>query len=111
MLPDDVLLPRRYKTGLTKDYLLRSVREEFPRHAAALARESALADLGIIDPSMLARAVAECASDRDGWVTGNLYFTFQAEYWLRARLTSSDRLSAVPAARAFDELLACPSPS
>jgi hypothetical protein len=108
-----VLLPRRFKTGLTKDYLLRSVREEFPRHAAALSRESALADLGIIDPSILSRAVADSSSDPDGWVAGNLYFTFQAEYWLRARLSSSAALTqaGAPTERASDELLVCSSPS
>jgi asparagine synthetase B (glutamine-hydrolysing) len=88
MLPDDVLLPRLYKTGLTQDYLLRCVQREFPTHASALRRESVLGDLGIIDPSGLARAVNECARDRGGWVAGQLYFTFQTEYWLRGRLSS-----------------------
>ena len=99
MLPDEVLLPRRFKTGLTQDYLQRSVREEFPRHAAAMARESVLGDLGLIDPSRLSRAVAESATDPDGWVAGQLYFTFQTEHWLRGRLSSS------PAAWRSDSVL------
>ena len=94
MLPDEVLLPRRFKTGLTRDYLLQSVREEFPRHVAAMARDSALADLGVIEPSILSRAVADSANDPDGWVAGQLYFTIQAEYWLRARVGAS-RVGAV----------------
>jgi asparagine synthase (glutamine-hydrolysing) len=85
LLPDDVLLPRLYKTGLTRDYLMRSVQREFPRHAEALRRESVLADLGIIDSSALARAVDACTRDEGGWVAGQLYFTFQTEYWLRGR--------------------------
>jgi asparagine synthase (glutamine-hydrolysing) len=84
MLPDEVLLPRLYKTGLTRDYLRRCVQREFPRHAEALRRESALADFGVIDPSTLSRAVEESARDEGGWVAGQLYFTFQTEYWLRA---------------------------
>jgi asparagine synthase (glutamine-hydrolysing) len=84
MLPEDVLLPRLYKTGLTRDYLRRCVRREFPRHAEALRRESALADFGVIDPSSLPRAVEESLRDEGGWVAGQLYFTFQTEYWLRA---------------------------
>jgi hypothetical protein len=84
MLPEEVLLPRLYKTGLTRDYLRRCVQREFPRHAEALRRESALADLGVIDPSTLARAVEESSRDEGGWVAGQLYFTFQTEYWLRA---------------------------
>ena len=56
MLPEDVLLPRLYKTGLTQDYLLRCVQREFPTHASALRRESVLGDLGIIDPSGLVSA-------------------------------------------------------
>jgi hypothetical protein len=94
LLPDDVLLPRLYKTGLTRDYLMRSVQREFPRHAEALRRESALADLGVIDPSKLSRAVAESARDEGGWLAGQLYFTFQTEYWLRAH--SSWREPAPP---------------
>jgi len=93
MLPEEVLWPRLYKTGLTKDYLMRSVQEEFPKHAAALGRESALADLGVIDPSGLTRAVAESATDTRGWMAGHLYFTFQAEYWLRSRLSVADHLT------------------
>ena len=88
MLPEDVLLARLYKTGLTQDYLMRCVQREFPTHAAALRRESVLGDLGIIDPSALERAVQECARDQGGWVAGQLYFTFQTEYWLRARIAS-----------------------
>jgi asparagine synthase (glutamine-hydrolysing) len=93
MLPEEVLWPRLYKTGLTKDYLMRSVQEEFPKHAAALCHESALADLGVIDPSGLTRAVAESATDTRGWMAGHLYFTFQAEYWLRSRLSVADHLT------------------
>ena len=89
MLPEDVLLPRLYKTGLTQDYLLRCVQREFPTYASALRRESVLGDLGIIDPSGLSRAVNECARDRGGWVAGQLYFTFQTEYWLRGRTSSA----------------------
>jgi asparagine synthase (glutamine-hydrolysing) len=89
MLPEQVLLPRLFKTGLTKDYLMRSVQQEFPVHAAALRRESVLADLGVIDPSHLERAIAESASDRKGWIAAHLYFTFQVEYWLRARLSAA----------------------
>lgn len=94
MLPEEVLWARLYKTGLTRDYLHRSVQQEFPRHAAALQRESVLADLGLIDPSGLSRAVTESATDKHGWMAGALYFTFQAEYWVRSRLSVSDRTTS-----------------
>jgi asparagine synthase (glutamine-hydrolysing) len=94
LLPEVVLLPRLYKTGLTQDYLKRNAREEFPRHVAALQRESVLADLGVIEPSLLANAVDASVGDQDGWIAGHLYFTLQVEYWLRARLNISDRLAA-----------------
>ena len=97
--PKEVLWPRLYKTGLTKDYLMRSVREEFPKHAAAMQRESALADLGVIDPSGLSDAVAESANDKHGWMAGHLFFTFQAEYWLRSRLSVSDHMTSCDDAR------------
>jgi asparagine synthase (glutamine-hydrolysing) len=87
MLPEQVLWPRLYKTGLTKDYLMRSVQQEFPVHAAALRRESVLADLGVIDPTHLSKAISDSASDSKGWIAAHLYFTFQVEYWLRARLS------------------------
>ena len=89
MLPEEVLWPRLYKTGLTKDYLMRCVQQEFPLHADALRRESVLADLGVIDPTQLSKAIAESASDRKGWIAAHLYYTFQVEYWLRARLAAS----------------------
>jgi hypothetical protein len=103
MLPEEVLWPRLYKTGLTKDYLMRSVQQEFPKHAALLRRESALADLGVIDPSGLTRAVAESASDTRGWMAGHLYFTFQAEYWLRSRLSAADQLTPFDDVRGSEE--------
>jgi asparagine synthetase B (glutamine-hydrolysing) len=88
MLPEDVLLARLFKTGMTQDYLKRCVQREFPTHASALRRESVLGDLGIIDPAGLSGAVNECTRDPEGWVAGQLYFTFQTEYWLRARMSS-----------------------
>jgi asparagine synthase (glutamine-hydrolysing) len=96
MLPEDVLLPRLYKTGLTQDYLLRCLQREFPTHASALRRESVLGDLGIIDPSRVVSAVNECAHDRGGWVAGQLYFTFQTEYWLRGRMSSEAPARTTP---------------
>jgi hypothetical protein len=103
LLPDDVLLPRLYKTGLTRDYLMRSVQREFPRHAEALRRESVLADLGIIDPSGLARAVDASARDEGGWIAGQLFFTFQTEYWLRGR-------AAAGAVAGFASTVSAPAP-
>ena len=102
MLPEEVLWPRLYKTGLTKDYLMRSVQQEFPLHAAALRRESVLADLGVIDPTNLSKAIAESASDRKGWIAAHLYFTFQVEYWLRARLSSNGVGTSLDDARSMD---------
>src|SRR5205085_2584386 len=99
MLPQEVLWPRLFKTGLTKDYLMRSVRQEFPKHAAEMQRESALADLGVIDPSGLTDAVTESSSDKHGWMAGHLFFTFQAEYWLRSRLSDSDHMTSCDDAR------------
>ena len=104
LLPEEVLWPRLYKTGLTKDYLMRSVQQEFPVHAAALRRESVLADLGVIDPTHLGKAIAESASDRKGWIAAHLYFTFQVEYWLRARLSSAGDGASFDNARSADAL-------
>jgi asparagine synthase (glutamine-hydrolysing) len=101
MLPQEVLWPRLFKTGLTKDYLMRNVQLEFPQHVAALQRESALGDLGIIDPSGLTDAVAESARDKGGWKAGHLFFTFQAEYWLRSRLSVSDHMTSGDDARSM----------
>jgi asparagine synthase (glutamine-hydrolysing) len=102
MLPEEVLWPRLYKTGLTKDYLMRSVQQEFPVHAAALRRESVLADLGVIDPTHLTKAISESASDKKGWIAAHLYFTFQVEYWLRARLSAAGQGESLDDARSSD---------
>jgi asparagine synthetase B (glutamine-hydrolysing) len=102
MLPEQVLLPRLFKTGLTKDYLMRSVQQEFPVHAAALRKESVLGDLGVIDPAHLSRAIAESASDRKGWIAAHLYFTFQVEYWVRARLSAAGQGTSFDDARSGD---------
>jgi hypothetical protein len=102
MLPEQVLWPRLYKTGLTKDYLRRTVQQEFPLHAEALRRESVLADLGVIDPIQLSKAFAESTSDQKGWAAAHLYYTFQVEYWLRARLTATGGGASLEDARSQD---------
>ena len=84
VLPDRVIAARPHRTGTSDGYFRRAAQREFLGYARRAVEGSRLADMGLVDPRGLARAV-------DRWSDGDLtdeLFLFVAvcvEFWLRAQ--------------------------
>src|SRR5690606_32695005 len=85
LLPDDVLAPRRYRTGMTTAYLQRGMREALSGPAGRALDRPVLPDLGIVDPRELRTAVERFIASAEVNLGVQLYFTLQTELWVRAR--------------------------
>ncbi|HET7565614.1 MAG TPA: asparagine synthase-related protein, partial [Gemmatimonadaceae bacterium] len=83
LLPDDVLAPRTARTGVTSGYFDRSMRAGFGA-LSGVFDHSVLDALGIIDARVLRRSAAEYQRYGESNLGVRLYFTLQAELWLRA---------------------------
>jgi asparagine synthase (glutamine-hydrolysing) len=84
LLPDEVLAPRRDRTGLVGECFRAAMQSTFPTLLRAMRDSFVLADLGIIDPGALRRAADDCL--RHTWndeIAAALFFTLQTELWLR----------------------------
>jgi hypothetical protein len=83
LLPERILLPRRFCTGMTSGYLARSLGAALPELRRVLGGETVLGRMGIVDPACLREAVErfDGAGGTDGVL---LFFTLQTEVWLRA---------------------------
>jgi asparagine synthase (glutamine-hydrolysing) len=87
LLPDDVLAPRRARTGVPGNYFRNALRTTYAQLLNQVIDSSVLGDLGVIDPRALRRSADACLSH--SWndaVSGALFFTLQTELWLRARV-------------------------
>jgi asparagine synthase (glutamine-hydrolysing) len=85
LLPNEVLAPRAYRTGLTTGFSRRRMKESYPALVARMfSRPLRLAELGIVDPAKL-RAAAErgAAGNGDAFLMVNLFHTMKTEFWLR----------------------------
>jgi asparagine synthase (glutamine-hydrolysing) len=85
ILPDDVLAPRRMRTGTTGRLFARAFRAVGSDLVTEATHDSRLAELGIIDPAALRRGWREWEAGQDGNVGVALFLTLQAEFWARAR--------------------------
>ena len=85
LLPDEVLAPRRRRTGLTSQYFRRSMCRELPALARSLFAAPVLADLGIVDPRALREAADTYLRDGGQELGVTLFLTIQTELWLRTR--------------------------
>jgi asparagine synthase (glutamine-hydrolysing) len=85
LLPDDVLAPRRYRTGMTTGYFQREMREALPQLRERWLHSPVLADVGIVEPATLLREVDRFLESGDMNLGVNLFFTIQTEIWLRTR--------------------------
>lgn len=86
LLPDEVLAPRPYRTGITGGYSHRWMVEVFPTLLDRTLREPLiLEELGIVRTEALRRACTEYKYPQDAATRVGLYYTLQAELWLRAR--------------------------
>jgi len=95
ILPDDVIAPRRRRTGTSDGYFERTAQREFGTFARGLLGENRLADLGLVDPRALSTAV-------DDWIAGRrdhellLFTTVCVEWWIR--VSERTPWSALPVA-------------
>jgi asparagine synthase (glutamine-hydrolysing) len=86
LLPDEVLAPRPHRTGVTVGYSRRRMRESYPAHFEELfASPLVLAELGIVDTEALKSEVSEYLRAGGDFRRVSLFYTLQAEWWLRAR--------------------------
>lgn len=92
LIPDDVLAPRASRTGVTSGYFDDSMRKHFPALSNGLKHESALADVGIIDAEEFGRWSDYYVRNGGAQLGVTLFFTLQAEWWLRSRVRPVDAL-------------------
>src|SRR5690606_32007881 len=86
LLPEEVLAPRPYRTGITGGYSHRWMVEVLLGLLERTMREPlVLEELGIVRAEELRRACAEYPRRRDAATRVGLYYTLQTELWLRAR--------------------------
>jgi asparagine synthase (glutamine-hydrolysing) len=84
IIPDDVLAPRRTRTGTTGRLFARALRAAGSDLVAEATRHSRLAEMGIIDPAALGRGWQEWQATQDGNLGVALFLTLQTEFWTRA---------------------------
>jgi hypothetical protein len=88
---------------VTGGYFSRSMRERFPKLFEGMMQSSLLAESGMIDAYELKQTAAAYLRGAAAEQVGvQLFFTLQAELWLRARLrrtdgATQDDAGAVPA--------------
>ncbi|MBX3173943.1 MAG: hypothetical protein KF709_05990 [Gemmatimonadaceae bacterium] len=82
-LPDELLAPRSHRTGTTNAYFLRELRGAGWAVAEPLLDDLRLADIGMIEPSHYRRAWQHLLGHDDDELAVRLFFTLQAELWLR----------------------------
>ena len=93
LLPHHILAPRTRRTGLTSGYFDRGLRFQFGHFVSEVFRSPVLEELGIVDGAALRQAWAQLLRTRDERHRLDLYFTLQAELWLRARVRSGGSLA------------------
>jgi asparagine synthase (glutamine-hydrolysing) len=86
LLPDDVLAPRRYRTGMTTAYLRRELESALRQYRDEYLRDTLLADLGILRPAALTKAIDGYFDGGDPTIGVQLFFTLQTELWLRSKV-------------------------
>ena len=85
LLPDHVLAPRPHRTGITSAYFLRQLRGPARAFIESVLQDPLLASVGMIDAPRLRHAWKHVLEHDDDEIGARLYFTVQAELWLRSR--------------------------
>lgn len=89
LLPDVVLASRPQRTGITTAYFFRQLRSTARPTIDALLQDPFLASLGMIDATRLRDAWAHLQRHDDSETAARLWFTVQAELWLRAHASGA----------------------
>jgi len=92
LVPDVVLAPRAARTGVTSGYFDDSMRKHFPVLSNGLMQDSVLGDVGIIDAEEFRRWSDYYVRNGGAQLGVTLFFTLQAELWLRSRVRPVDAL-------------------
>jgi asparagine synthase (glutamine-hydrolysing) len=87
VIPDEVLAPRRARTGTTGRLFARAMRSAGSELIADVTRNSRLGELGIIDPGAFGRGWRQWQETQDGNLGVALFLTMQTEFWTRAHDT------------------------
>lgn len=85
-LPDEVLAPRPRRTGTTNGYMRREMLRAGWPVAESLLDSMRLVDIGMVEPTRYRRAWDHIRQHEDDDTTARLFFTLQAELWLRSHL-------------------------
>ena len=86
LVPDEVLAPRKHRTGITGGYAVQSAAQTFPPLVDEIFQEPLrLADLGIIEPSAFREACDRMLRDRESGLELPIFLTLHVELWLRSR--------------------------
>lgn len=85
-LPDAVLAPRTHRTGTTNGYMMREMRRAGWPVAEALLPAMRLVEIGMVEPTRYRRAWEHILRHDDDEMAARLFFTLQAELWLRTHL-------------------------
>jgi hypothetical protein len=83
ILPASFLAPRKRRTGLTSDYFRKGVAGEGLKLARKLFQNSALADLGVIDPRILLRSWEKYAAGQPCEFEVAMITALHVERWLQ----------------------------
>jgi asparagine synthase (glutamine-hydrolysing) len=86
LLPDHVLAPRPFRTGITSSYSDRQMRASFPGLMHYLLDAPVLGELGIIDSDAVRLNWDRYLKTRSNSLKIPLFLTLHMELWLRARL-------------------------
>ncbi len=84
LVPPAVLAPRTHRTGITSAYFLRQMRGAGRPLVEAMLADPLLARIGMVDQARLQHAWAHLQRHDDDELAGRLFFTLQADRWLRA---------------------------
>jgi len=88
LLPDSILATRTQRTGVTGGYFARSMREYLLAMVESTFDHSTLEHAGLIDAKAYRRSVSEYARGVQSNFAVALYFTLQAELWLRSHIAN-----------------------
>lgn len=97
VIPDEVLAPRRVRTGTTGRLFGRAFRDVGAGLVEKAVRDSRLAELGIIEPAALRRGWEAWKASGDGNLGVALFLTLQTEFWTRAHDASRPSPNGDPA--------------
>ena len=94
LLPAHVLAPRPRRTGITSAYFLRQLRGPGRPLVEGILKDPLLASLGMIDAPRFRHAWTQVLEHDDDELAARIFFTLQAELWMRTHMDVSPQGAA-----------------